>query len=72
MSFRKKVGVYDQAELARLTRVYWHTHETNRIAMELYDKIAERSGFLVIGGISKRRGLRWTLSRDLKQREFIR
>jgi hypothetical protein len=26
---------------------YWQTHETNLTAMALYDKIAERSGFLV-------------------------
>ena len=28
-------------------RVYWQTHETNATAMQLYDKVAERSGFLV-------------------------
>ena len=28
-------------------RVYWQTHESNAQAMELYDKVAERSGFLV-------------------------
>ena len=28
-------------------RVYWQTHETNRTAMALYDRVAERSGFLV-------------------------
>lgn len=28
-------------------RVYWQTHETNIIAMQLYDKVAERSGFVV-------------------------
>lgn len=28
------------------TRVYWSTHETNRNAMLLYDRIAERSGFV--------------------------
>jgi hypothetical protein len=27
--------------------VYWQTHETNATAMALYDKVAERSGFLV-------------------------
>ena len=40
-------GVYAQAEKAGLTRVYWQTHETNRTAMRLYDKVAERSGFVV-------------------------
>jgi GNAT superfamily N-acetyltransferase len=28
-------------------RVYWQTHETNTVARALYDKVAERSGFLV-------------------------
>jgi GNAT superfamily N-acetyltransferase len=40
-------GVYEQARLARSARVYWLTHETNLTAMQLYDKVADRSGFLV-------------------------
>lgn len=28
-------------------RVYWQTHETNTVARSLYDRVAERSGFLV-------------------------
>jgi GNAT superfamily N-acetyltransferase len=40
-------GVYDQAKLAGAGRVYWQTHETNLTAMQLYDKVAERSGFVV-------------------------
>jgi GNAT superfamily N-acetyltransferase len=28
-------------------RIYWQTHETNAVAMKLYDGIAEKSGFLV-------------------------
>lgn len=28
-------------------RVYWLTHETNETAMKLYDKVAEKSGFVV-------------------------
>lgn len=40
-------GVYDQAKLAGSSRVYWQTHETNRSAMQLYDKMADKSGFLV-------------------------
>jgi GNAT superfamily N-acetyltransferase len=40
-------GVYGQALLAGTPRVYWQTHVTNRRAMQLYDKVAERSGFLV-------------------------
>jgi GNAT superfamily N-acetyltransferase len=40
-------GVYEQARLAGSPRVYWQTHETNRTAMQLYDMVAERSGFVV-------------------------
>jgi hypothetical protein len=39
--------VYAQAGLAGSPRVYWLTHETNDTAMRLYDKVAERSGFVV-------------------------
>jgi GNAT superfamily N-acetyltransferase len=39
--------VYRRAKIAGSSRVYWHTHETNAIAMQLYDKIAEKSGFVV-------------------------
>jgi GNAT superfamily N-acetyltransferase len=39
--------VYEQARLAGSPRVYWHTQETNQVAMQLYDKVAERSGFIV-------------------------
>ena len=39
--------VYKQAKLAGSPRVYWQTHETNITAMQLYDKMAERSGFVV-------------------------
>ena len=40
-------GVYARAREAGSPRVYWQTHETNEVAMTLYDKVAERSGFLV-------------------------
>jgi GNAT superfamily N-acetyltransferase len=40
-------GVYDRARSANCGRVYWQTHETNVTAMALYEKLAERSGFLV-------------------------
>lgn len=40
-------GVYDCARTAGSTRVYWQTHETNAVAQRLYDRIAERSGFIV-------------------------
>jgi len=39
-------GVYERAKAAGAARVYWLTHETNTTAMQLYDKVAERSGFL--------------------------
>ena len=40
-------GVYAQARLAGASRVYWQTHKTNHTAMQLYDKVAEHSGFVV-------------------------
>jgi GNAT superfamily N-acetyltransferase len=40
-------GVYDFARASGLPRVYWQTHETNTSAMQLYDKVAERTGFIV-------------------------
>jgi GNAT superfamily N-acetyltransferase len=39
--------VYARARAAGSTRVYWQTHETNLVAQALYDKLAERSGFIV-------------------------
>jgi GNAT superfamily N-acetyltransferase len=39
--------VYRCAKRAGSTRVYWQTHESNATAMQLYDKVAEKSGFLV-------------------------
>jgi GNAT superfamily N-acetyltransferase len=38
--------VYDIAQAAGCSRVHWLTHETNTDAMLLYDRIAERSGFV--------------------------
>jgi len=38
--------VYEEAGKAGASRVYWLTHETNTDAMKLYDKVAERSGFI--------------------------
>jgi GNAT superfamily N-acetyltransferase len=40
-------AVYARARDAGAQRVYWQTHETNATAMLLYDKVAEKSGFLV-------------------------
>lgn len=42
-------AVYARVKEAGASRVYWQTHETNTTAMALYDKVAERSGFLVYG-----------------------
>ena len=40
-------AVYAAATNAGAGRVYWQTHETNVTAQALYDKLAERSGFIV-------------------------
>jgi len=40
-------GVYEQARRAGSSRVYWQTHETNHTAQQLYNKVAEPSGFVV-------------------------
>lgn len=39
-------AVYAAARQAGAGRVYWLTHETNAEAMVLYNKVADRSGFL--------------------------
>jgi RimJ/RimL family protein N-acetyltransferase len=39
--------VCDAAKQAGAGRVYWQTHETNETARRLYDRIAERSGFII-------------------------
>jgi GNAT superfamily N-acetyltransferase len=40
-------AVYNEAKRAGAFRVYWQTHESNQMAMQLYDKVAEKSGFVV-------------------------
>ncbi len=40
-------AVRARAEGAGAARLYWHTHESNAVARKLYDRVAERSGFLV-------------------------
>lgn len=40
-------AVYEQVQRAGSKRIYWQTHETNTAAMQLYDKVAEKSGFIV-------------------------
>lgn len=37
-------AVYEQARSVGVTRVYWHTHETNLVAMRLYDQVAKKPG----------------------------
>ena len=39
-------AVYAKAAAAGSPRVYWMTHESNHTAMQLYDQVAERSGFI--------------------------
>jgi GNAT superfamily N-acetyltransferase len=39
-------AVYDHARSVGCSRVHWLTHETNSDAMKLYDRIADRSGFV--------------------------
>jgi len=39
-------AVYDEARRVDSPRVYWLTHETNTTAQALYDKVAEKSGFI--------------------------
>jgi GNAT superfamily N-acetyltransferase len=39
-------AVYAAAHDTGASRVYWLTHETNAEAMLLYDKLADRSGFV--------------------------
>lgn len=39
-------AVYDRAQAAGSPRVYWMTQEDNAVARRLYDRVAERSGFI--------------------------
>lgn len=38
--------VYERAAEMGCSRVWWLTHESNTDAMQLYDKVADRSGFI--------------------------
>jgi GNAT superfamily N-acetyltransferase len=40
-------AVYERARIAGCTRVYWLTHESNATARTLYDRVAERPGFIL-------------------------
>ena len=38
--------VYENARRRGASRVYWLTHESNHNATQLYDRVADRSGFI--------------------------
>lgn len=40
-------AVYEHARTAGVSRVYWQTRETNTTAMQLYDKVSEKPGFVI-------------------------
>jgi GNAT superfamily N-acetyltransferase len=40
-------AVSERAKAGGSARLYWQTHETNVTAMQLYDKVVEKSGFIV-------------------------
>jgi len=40
-------AVHERARNAGSARLYWQTHETNAVARALYDRVAERTGFIV-------------------------
>jgi GNAT superfamily N-acetyltransferase len=40
-------AVYERSRMAGISSVYWQTHESNAVAISLYDKIAARLGFIV-------------------------
>jgi GNAT superfamily N-acetyltransferase len=40
-------AVYEKARTDGVDRVYWQTHETNHTAMALYDKVADKTGFVI-------------------------
>ena len=39
-------GVADEARKADASRLYWVTHESNTTAQSLYDRVAQKSGFI--------------------------
>lgn len=41
------LAVRDRARAAGAARLYWQTHETNTTAQRVYERLAERSGFVV-------------------------
>jgi GNAT superfamily N-acetyltransferase len=47
-------AVHQRAKDMGCPRLYWHTHESNATAMALYDKVADKSGFVVYRRMSQR------------------
>ena len=43
---RPIAGVESEARAAGASRLYWMTHETNETAQRLYNKVADRPGFV--------------------------
>lgn len=39
-------GVADEARKAQASRLYWVTHESNMTAQSLYNRVAQKSGFI--------------------------
>lgn len=39
-------AVYEKAQAQGAARVYWLTHESNDVAIKLYEKVADKSGFI--------------------------
>lgn len=48
-------SAHARARDAGAARLYWQTHETNTVARSLYDKVAERTGFIVYAMTEPRR-----------------
>jgi ribosomal protein S18 acetylase RimI-like enzyme len=40
-------AIGEAAKQQGTTRLYWHTHDSNRTAQKLYDQVAQKSGFIV-------------------------
>jgi len=40
-------ATHERARDAGAARLYWQTHETNAVARALYEKVADRTGFIV-------------------------
>jgi hypothetical protein len=40
-------SVVDAARSIGIRRVYWQTHQSNAAGRQLYDKLAQRQGFII-------------------------